>query len=175
MGYGAWYPLHPSTKELAVPFSRSLGRLYERDAWLPDLALDDGRDGILDSRTFASRRDKRIISGTTWLFADSRADALDIHTINGVDIGRYDVQRDPKGWRKSIKTIEASASISDQGALPEVSLRRFMATGTEESNTSSSKRHFSEISGDDEEEIRRQTQVVTDVPYKTSRVQVIID
>lgn len=192
-GYGAWYPLHPPNKELAVPFSRIIGRLYEHDAlesWIPDPDLDSGRDSVLDARYFASKNDKRIVSnvGTNWFWADSRADALDLHTINGLDVGKHDIQRDPKDWRKSIKTIEAGAAFSDRRPAPHNDVRNprgFLAPGTrmqdEKSSTSSSsamtgsKRRVVEVSDDDEEEIRRQTRIVTDVPYKRTKVQVIVD
>lgn len=45
--YGEWYPVHPTTKELAVPYGRVLGRLYEREAmtfWLTS-SEDDPPDG----------------------------------------------------------------------------------------------------------------------------------
>ncbi|KAF2450749.1 hypothetical protein P171DRAFT_516565 [Karstenula rhodostoma CBS 690.94] len=190
-GYGAWFPLHPPDKELAVPFSRIIGRLYEHDAlesWVPDPELDSGRDGVLDARHFASKNDQRIVSnvGTTWFWADSRADALDLQAINGLDVRKYDVQRDPRDWRKSIKTMEAGAAFSDRKPAPHVrSLRRFLAPGTgmqdERSNNSSSsmttgsKRRIIEVSDDDEEDIRRQTRIVTDVPYKRSKIQVVVD
>ncbi|KAF9731140.1 hypothetical protein PMIN02_007905 [Paraphaeosphaeria minitans] len=190
-GYGAWFPLHPSNKELAVPFSRIIGRLYERDAlesWFSDPDLDSGREGVLDARHFASSHDKRIVSnvGTTWFWADSRADALDLHTINGIDVGKNDIQRDPRDWHKSIKAMEAGAAFSDRRLVPQVrSLRGFLAPGTsiehEKGSTSSSsamtgsKRRVIEVSDDDEEEIRRQTRIVTNVPYRRSKIQVVVD
>ncbi|KAJ4358053.1 uncharacterized protein N0V89_002632 [Didymosphaeria variabile] len=189
-GYGSWYPLHPATKELAVPFSRIVGRLYEHNAlesWVPDPNPDSGRNGVLDARHFASKNDKRIVSnlGTTWYWADSRADALDLQTINGFDVGKHDIERDPKEWRKSIKIMEAGAAVSDREPAPPMrSLRGFMAPSTqhqgEESSSSGSsatigsKRHAIMVS-DDEEEVRRQTRIVTNVPYKKSKIQVVVD
>ncbi|KAL5378066.1 hypothetical protein DPSP01_009350 [Paraphaeosphaeria sporulosa] len=190
-GYGAWFPLHPPSKELAVPFSRMIGRLYERDAlesWLSDPDLDSGRDGVLDARHFASKNDKRIVSnvGTTWFWADNRADALDLHTINGIDVGKNDIQRDPRDWRKSIKRMEAGATFSDRRLAPQVrSPRGLLAPGTRiedsKNNTLSSsamtcsKRRVLEVSDDDEEKIRRQTRIVTDIPYKRSKIKVVVD
>jgi hypothetical protein len=191
-GYGVWFPLHPPNKELVVPFSRIISRLYERDAlecWVPDPDLDSGRDGVLDARHFASKHDKRIVANvsTSWFWADSRADALDLQTINGLNISKNDTKRDPNEWRKNIKILE------DRKPAPHVhSLRGFMAPGSEielppmsleihssssrNSATSGRKRQAAiTVSDDDEEEIRRQTRIVTDVPYKRSKVQIIID
>lgn len=114
--YGEWYPLHPPSKELAIPYSRILGRLYERDAmalWLNSKSndlplLDAGRDGLVESRTFARQNDNRIARelDATWYWGDSRAQALDLHTMNGLDVASQDQLRDPKEWRKKIKIMD---------------------------------------------------------------------
>ena len=98
--YGEWYPLHPPTKELAIPYSRVVGRLYERNAmalWLSGKPsehdfLDAGRVGLIESRDFARQHDKRISEhpDATWYWADSRAQALDLHTVNGLDVSSHD-------------------------------------------------------------------------------------
>ena len=118
--YGEWYPLHSPSKELAVPYSRIMGRLYERNAmalWLDTksndrLLLDAGREGLAESRVFARRHDQRIARDpdATWYWGDSRAQALDLRTINGLDIAAYDQERDPKEWRKKIKVMEGMTS-----------------------------------------------------------------
>ncbi|KAF2627585.1 hypothetical protein BU25DRAFT_50603 [Macroventuria anomochaeta] len=114
--YGEWYPLHQPSKELAIPYSRILGRLYERDAmalWLNtksnDLPLlDTGREGLVESRIFSRQHDNRIARelDATWYWGDSRAQALDLHIINGLDVAAHDRLRDPKEWRKKIKVME---------------------------------------------------------------------
>jgi hypothetical protein len=187
-GYGTWFPLHPPNKELAVPFSRIISRLYERDAlesWVPDPDLDSGRDGVLDARHFASKHDKRIVAnvGTTWYWADSRAEALDLQTINGLDISKNDIDRDPQEWRKNIKILEDRKPATH---VHSHSLRGFMAPGSDielpiqssssgHSATSGSKRRVIELSDDDEEEVQRQTRIVTNVPYKRSKIQIVVD
>lgn len=114
--YGKWYPLHSSSKELAVPYSRIMGRLYERNAmalWLDTKSndhplLDAGREGLVESRVFAKKHDQRIARepDATWYWGDSRAQALDLRTVNGLDVAAYDQERDPKEWRKKIKIME---------------------------------------------------------------------
>jgi hypothetical protein len=146
--YGEWYPLHPITKELAVPFSRVLGRLHEREAtaiWinadadeLPDIDL--GREGLLEARAFARQNDQRIVRTMdgTWFWGDSRAEALDLHTINGLEIAKYDQERDIRDMRKKIKIIDGlengkpgpvgkSKTLASLGSR---GLRSFMAPGT---------------------------------------------
>ncbi|KAF1966626.1 hypothetical protein BU23DRAFT_485988 [Bimuria novae-zelandiae CBS 107.79] len=199
--YGAWHPLHPPDKALAVPFSRIVGRLYEHDlmgSWIPNPDLDTGREGVLDARHFASKNDRRIVAnvGTTWFWADSRADSLDLHTLNGVDVSKYDDKRDPKEWRKHIKIMEAGAGAAERKFAPRVpNLRGFMAPtntntnslpmrtqgGQSEDNSVSgssvtigSKRRVIDVS-EDEDEVLRQTRIVTNVPYKKHKIQVIVD
>lgn len=114
--YGDWYPLHPPTKELAVPYSRVIGRLFERDAmalWLNEKAndqdlLDAGREALMESREFARQHDRRITEhpDANWYWGDSRAQALDLHTVNGLDVSFHDPLRDTKEWRKKIKIME---------------------------------------------------------------------
>ncbi|KAF2638215.1 hypothetical protein P280DRAFT_78409 [Massarina eburnea CBS 473.64] len=126
-GYGEWYPLHPATKELAVPFRRVLGRLYELDVMqmlLPSThtsMLDHGHESILEARQFACENDNRIIAspGSSWWWAKSRAEALDLETINGLEVGKYDTDRDPSGWRKKIKLMEGVGKAKDtEGSAP---------------------------------------------------------
>ncbi|KAJ4402072.1 hypothetical protein N0V91_007433 [Didymella pomorum] len=143
--YGEWYPLHPPSKELAIPYSRVMGRLFERDAmalWLNEKSneqdlLDAGREALIESRGFARQHDKRISDHleANWYWADSRAQALDLHTINGLDVSSHDQLRDTKEWRKKIKVIEGmttskvvpTAKLKGAPGLAGRSLRGFMA------------------------------------------------
>jgi hypothetical protein len=146
--YGEWYPLHPTSKELAVPFTRIAGRLYERDAISfflnsdPDNrpSLDDGREGLLEARAFARQNDQRIINsaGATWYWADDRADGLNLQTINGLDVTKHDPQRDVHAMRKDIKLLDGlgrikkvpSGAVKMSVTLPSRDLRQFMSPGT---------------------------------------------
>ena len=119
-GYTEWYPLHPASKELAVTYNRVLGRLFEYEEtvlWLNSKAdadsssiLDAGRKAILAGRKYSQQHDKRIVAaapGVTWYWGDSRSQALDLHTINNIDVAKYDQKRDPREYRKKIKVLEA--------------------------------------------------------------------
>ncbi|KAF1954618.1 hypothetical protein CC80DRAFT_493737 [Byssothecium circinans] len=194
-GYSRWYPLHPVTKELAVPFSRILGRLYEHGAmslWIPSTPnIDQGRESVLEARQYAQENDNRIISspGCQWFWGESRAGALDLHTINGLEVGKYDTERDPKEWRKRIKILEGVSKTQDQkGKAPFTgakSLRSFMApasatlpvrsqvlagenSGSSTGSSAMNRRkrgHVVDVSDEDEdeeedEEIRHHTRIV---------------
>jgi hypothetical protein len=144
--YAEWYPLHPASKELAIPYTRILGRLHEQDAmsfWLnsdPDdrPTPDSGREGVYEARAFARNNDKRITSspGATWWWGDDRADALNLRTINGLDVTKYDQKRDIRALRKNIKVLDSleNAKPSSKPSAPPSfggrDLRRFMAPGT---------------------------------------------
>lgn len=117
--YSDWYPLHPADKELAIPYSRVLGRLYERDAMAyflgsdhDDPGIDVGRQAVVESRRFLRKHDKRIAEqpNATWYWGDDRADALNLRTINGLDVSRYDLDRDVKGLRRKYRQMDAIAN-----------------------------------------------------------------
>ncbi|KAF2258440.1 hypothetical protein CC78DRAFT_421564, partial [Lojkania enalia] len=115
----AWYPLHPPEKEMLIHLDRVLGRLYEYDAmslWFPSLSpdktilppdLSHGLEGLMGARKFARKTDNRIVSafGSNWYWGESRAQALDLQTINGLEVGKYDLNRDPKQWRQKLKAV----------------------------------------------------------------------
>ncbi|KAI8933750.1 hypothetical protein NX059_009464 [Plenodomus lindquistii] len=118
--YSDWYPLHSSSKELATPHIRCIGRVYEREAMGAFLGVEDtdlpgldiGRKGLLDARTFSSKHDQRIVKDSaTWYWGDNRADSLGLHTINGLDVAQHDQLRNIKDLRKKIKVLEADKAI----------------------------------------------------------------
>jgi hypothetical protein len=147
--YGEWYPLHPPSKELAIPYSRILGRLYERNAmalWLntksTDLPLlDAGREGLVEGRAYSRQHDNRIARelDATWYWGDNRAQALDLHTVNGLDVAAHDRLRDTREWRRKIKIMDGlnskilpTAKRTAAAGLAGHNLRGFMAPGPSE-------------------------------------------
>ncbi|KAF2177658.1 hypothetical protein K469DRAFT_602462 [Zopfia rhizophila CBS 207.26] len=127
--YPEFYPLHPPSKELQISFSRILGRLFEADAmtlWFPSLSEDMktvlppdlslGVEGVVGARQFARERDRRIegMLGSSWFWGDTRAEALDLETVNGLEVGRFDRDRNPKEWRKMIKTMDMMTSEKER-------------------------------------------------------------
>ncbi|KAF2853500.1 hypothetical protein T440DRAFT_390092 [Plenodomus tracheiphilus IPT5] len=119
--YSKWYPLHPPSKELAIPHTRCMGRVYERDAMsaflnadghdLPN--LDMGRSSLLKARAFSVKHDQRILKDhATWYWGDNRADSLGLHTINGLDVTKFDELRDVKDLRNKLKLLDADSGPS---------------------------------------------------------------
>ncbi|KAF2729410.1 hypothetical protein EJ04DRAFT_73481 [Polyplosphaeria fusca] len=133
--FGPLYPLHPWNKEMQVFFTRIVGRVFEAPAlslWFPSKMpkgpdLSQGLAGVLEAREFAQKTDKRITSsfGTSWYWGESRAEALDLHTINGLEVSNFNIERNPKDWRRHFKTVEASERAVSNA--PVRSLRDFMA------------------------------------------------
>ncbi|KAK5302309.1 hypothetical protein LTR14_000558 [Exophiala xenobiotica] len=136
-GYGSWYNLHDPEKKYVVSYDRVLGRLYEAGAvrlWTgqlqfkpkvgekvelrPELDFDMG--GIEGGRRYASQTDERMEEPEEgqlgWFWADTRAEALDIQTINGIEVGKYHGVRDPRTleqWREYMKLINGHTATPD--------------------------------------------------------------
>ena len=62
--------------------------------------------GLQRTRRHAAERDRRIPPDKRWFWADSRAEALDLATLNGYEVGGRDEDRAPRRWRKLIKVME---------------------------------------------------------------------
>ena len=142
-----WYPLHPPDKELAVPFSRIIGRLHEREAmetWLDARSTDDGavlldagREALVDARGYSVAHNKRIERQVDerWDWGDHRAQSLDLHTINGLDVSSRSNERDPREWRRMLRAApqtgdkKAASAAQPAGAAGFAgrNLRGFMA------------------------------------------------
>ncbi|RAR06253.1 transcription-silencing protein clr2 [Stemphylium lycopersici] len=212
--YASFQPLHPPDKELAVPYSRVLGRLFESDAMdyflgfdsneLP--GLDLGQQAMVEARAFARKNDKRIAqeANATWYWGDDRADALNLHTINGLDVSKFNPERDVKALRKQYRIID---SATDGEPVPDLAsgakvLRRFMAptlpvqtanakgtsagqksspgsTSHDSSMIDKKRTHTVDLVDDElEDEIRRHTRIIDNDharPNKTAKISVVID
>ncbi|KAL1795391.1 hypothetical protein ACET3X_007207 [Alternaria dauci] len=137
--YAEWFPLHPPDKELAIPYSRVLGRLYERDAMAFFLKsdygdfpkLDIGRQAVVEARAFARKHDHRIAkdADATWYWGDDRADALNLKFINGREVSRFDPDRDVKDLRRQLRVLDGEGKAAERGAalFNSKGLRMFMA------------------------------------------------
>jgi hypothetical protein len=197
-GYSKWYPLHPPDKEFAVPFSRILGRLFEHEAmrlWLPgkdEQHLDRGREGLLKARAFARANDDRINSSldATWFWGDSRSEALDLHMVNGLETSRYDVERNPRDWRKKMKVKEGISGRANAAPGGSSHLKGFVAPGATSmkhhqsgllrSTVGEKRNQIIDLSDEENDErIRRQTRVVDESQstsrQKKAKVMVVIE
>ncbi len=125
-GYGPWYLLQRPGVLLDVSYDRVLGRCYDGDAmklWSasdePDLNM--GLAGVRAGRKYSAETDQRLVlSKKKCFWGDNRAEALDLETFNGIDVGVYDRDRDPRAWREFLSVIDGESSKSE--AQPEESV-----------------------------------------------------
>lgn len=131
-----------------------VGRVYEPETIkLWDLITEDtatdllsaGHSSISEARTYAAKHDRCIAPGTRWFWAEYRTEAIGTAHFGGIDVGRYDTERDPKLVHNALVVLDP--------ALP--------ATPESESATSTDGSDSVEMSGmdgsdvddgDDEEE-----------------------
>ncbi|KIY02103.1 uncharacterized protein Z520_02241 [Fonsecaea multimorphosa CBS 102226] len=127
--YGHWYPLHAPHHRYEISHDQILGRLYEAAAvqlWTGLLqrkrangdkddikpSLDYDLKGIQEGRVYATQADERLAEAkegsVLWYWADTRAEALDLQTVNGLEVGKYDKTRDKDTlelWRTHLKIL----------------------------------------------------------------------
>ncbi|KAF2091293.1 hypothetical protein K490DRAFT_20349, partial [Saccharata proteae CBS 121410] len=118
-----WWSLHEPDKSIRIPFHRVMGRLFEgvvMVTWLPqDLRKDEpqpklrhGIRGLEDARNYSVNNYIKCIAyaGKCWFWADTRAEALDVETINDHKVGSWDEtleqERNKAQERKLIKILE---------------------------------------------------------------------
>jgi hypothetical protein len=127
-----WYPLQDPRKKYKVAFHRVASRLYEANAlllWKPQEGpklvagteiLSTGLAALRSSRGYSSRNNKRIIDGKVWDWGDSRAECLDIETLNSVSLSSHDKQRTDEKiyeWENAMKVLEHKATARDRANL----------------------------------------------------------
>ncbi|KAI9725677.1 MAG: hypothetical protein M1828_002962 [Chrysothrix sp. TS-e1954] len=143
--YHSWYPLHNPQLFFQVPFTRVLGRLYEEEAmqlWFPKSqaeesstsinnakkvnenvnpfllsALSQGSISVRKGREISRSRDNRILPNKAFLWTSSRGETLDIATMNGMSLSRYDTERDTDQidiWKRATRVLEKTAGEEDK-------------------------------------------------------------
>ncbi|KAJ9616839.1 hypothetical protein H2200_000559 [Cladophialophora chaetospira] len=126
--YGPWYTLHGPQHRYEISHDQILGRMHEGAAvqlWTGLLqrkpfnseeqmkpSLDYDLKGVEEGRVYAIHADERLAEAHTeallWFWADTRAEALDVQTFNGIEVGRYDKTRDKETlelWRTHLKIL----------------------------------------------------------------------
>ncbi|ORY16597.1 hypothetical protein BCR34DRAFT_460186, partial [Clohesyomyces aquaticus] len=121
----SWYPLHSPSHSLQIHFSRFLSRLHEASALSQYLiitttppstsastapsVLSLGLTGLLTSRSFSTSHNPHISrnNGSSWFWAESRSEALGLETVNGLEVDKFDRDRDPNMGRKLLKAVDA--------------------------------------------------------------------
>lgn len=142
--YGSWYYLHDPSKRFEISYDGVLGRLYEAAAvqlWTGQLQrkvsadekpagkpnLDYDMRAIEEGRRYATQVDLRLNEAEQgqvwWFWADTRAEALDIETINGHEVARYHDIRDKetlKAWRTQLRILNGHAVPTDFGFVSSI-------------------------------------------------------
>ncbi|EXJ95120.1 hypothetical protein A1O1_00239 [Capronia coronata CBS 617.96] len=145
--YGSWYHLHDPNNRFEISHDEVLGRMYEAAAvqlWMGLLQrkpskgqpairpkLDYDIRAIQEGRRYATQVDLRLEEAhqaqVLWFWADTRAEALDIETINGVEVSKYDDIRDKKtleSWRTQLRILNGHPVPTDlfkfTSAFPEL-------------------------------------------------------
>ncbi|KAF2017873.1 hypothetical protein BU24DRAFT_420932, partial [Aaosphaeria arxii CBS 175.79] len=192
--YGEWYPLHSSTQEMTVPFTRLFSRFYEAPAmslWFPHIqcpTIDLGRVGAQEARAYAQANDHRINNdpiGANWYWADTRVQALGLQTVSGSDVGKYNEERDLKHWREMIKALNKFDAIAKENAMKHINpdSDTKMINTTDEEHEGNRRAHGSPSEEEVarlnlEAEILRSTKIIDDT-HKRKRqrgeVRIIID
>lgn len=134
--YGSWYPLHPPHCRFEVSSDQVLGRMCEAGAvqlWTGLLqrksdqstkpSLDFDLKGIEEGRAYATQADGRLDDSDQdsllWFWADTRAEALDLQTFNGIEVGKYDKIRDAQTlelWKAQLAAINGHQASLDSFA-----------------------------------------------------------
>ena len=141
-GYGQWYHMtdpRQSKARLEVPYTRVFSRVPETiayESWFqsPDSAVQPFRKpsktaelkqdatGLWQARQYSYHNDPRIdkAAGKSWYWADTRAEALDLHEVNNRFVGPKDQTRTSdqmKAWRKALAALDGSkAGLADYHA-----------------------------------------------------------
>ncbi|KAI4289661.1 MAG: hypothetical protein L6R35_001066 [Caloplaca aegaea] len=150
-GYGTWFYIDQAKDIWAAPFSRIMSRLYEKeamDAWMPSSSPSSKESDRIDISTLgqtsqaiistrsshAARTDARILllllsrrnnkQKNKWFWGDHRAEALDLATVAGMDVGAYDEERRPGVWRDVLRVLDGRAAGAGAVGVSGVKRRR---------------------------------------------------
>lgn len=113
-GYEPWYHKNDVGDKYETSFTCVLGRLYQYEAmqqWFPTLApleaLNKGMASTRMSRAYAtSHRTDHSGAHLGWYWGEDRAASLDLATFNGIEVGEYDREREPKKWREILAVLD---------------------------------------------------------------------
>ncbi|KAI9877553.1 MAG: hypothetical protein M1830_003601, partial [Pleopsidium flavum] len=115
-GYDRWYYMQRPDSLHDYTYDRILGRCFEAEAMMlwsakEEPTLDFGLQGTRAARLYSAENDQRLVtSEKKWFWGEHRADCLDLGTLNGIEIGSRDSDRDPKSWRDTLRVIDGETS-----------------------------------------------------------------
>ncbi|KAL8709672.1 MAG: hypothetical protein Q9220_005612 [cf. Caloplaca sp. 1 TL-2023] len=150
----------------STPFSGVLSRLYPSEAlrlWFPFLPastmqeyLSLGRTDVIQGRHIAASTDSRLTGEKKWYWADCRADALDLGTVQGMEVGkRGEESREVGVGRRVLGVLDGIGGGGGVEGVKSVGLGRMVEKwgyrGTESEGLSRG-RGLDDDEDDDEEE-----------------------
>ena len=112
--YGPWYHKADIQSKYETGFPYLFGRLYNYESlqrWFPGIspseALDKGMASTRVSRAYAKvHRSDHSGAQLGWFWGEDRANALDLSSFNGIEIGEYDREREPQKWRDILAVLD---------------------------------------------------------------------
>ncbi|KAL9093979.1 MAG: hypothetical protein Q9165_003649 [Trypethelium subeluteriae] len=183
--FGKWYPMHPGDQSMQVTFNSILGRCYDSEAlqlWFSSsepntddiikqsMELSSGLQGTLEARSHARKHNKRLSrEGRKWLWADTRAEALDVESLNGIETSKYDEDRNPRRWVRYIKELDGIAGPEDKAALERDAEKRKRPIGGLASQSSFVQSALAPISGTTSDEVDEGAEEEDDVIERASK------
>ena len=119
--YGPWYHREGPYHSHEVQYQHTVGRLFEYQAmkrWYPNItpnaALNAGFGSVAFTRRAAiKQRTQQGGNKPGYFWGEHRADALDLATFNGIDVGIYDMDRDPQKWRQVLAVLDGERKIPE--------------------------------------------------------------
>lgn len=115
-GYGPWYYMQKPGFRHDYTYDRILGRCHEGEATMywsggSKATLNLGLRGTQGARLYSADNDQRLVeSGKKWFWGEHRADCLDLGTLNGMEVGSMDTDRDTEFWRETLQVIDGETS-----------------------------------------------------------------
>ena len=114
----SYLPSLPASNLLHAPTTTTTTHNNER--------ITKPQDPITLARTIAAATDERITDSysphpasqsKSFLWADSRSEALDLQSVNGLEVGFYDMEREPRVWREVLGVVDGRREGVDVGFL----------------------------------------------------------
>lgn len=173
--YGPWYYVGFSLDTVTLDHSQILGRLFEKQAlelWSPryrSTVMDMGSKGVLEARGYATNRDCRVKHAEDLYVTDSRADALNLRTFNGIDVGAPDPELDPRLWQDVLASL-VGIENQEEHSSAEIDPMLTMMTGALSQDSEEAEEKSSDATqSDGNEELTQRTELAAIADWNNKR------
>ncbi|KAL8702589.1 MAG: hypothetical protein Q9201_004248 [Fulgogasparrea decipioides] len=154
----SWQHSSSQGGNLEAGFCCVFSRLYEEEAmraWFPATPpaqlIHLGREDTLHARSIAAATDERIVDssdGTKWFWGGCRAEALDLATVNGLEVGEYDMEREARVWREVLQVLDGRREKVDVVARGQLRMGKRVGEGVLSSSDEDEDEESESESGD---------------------------